>query len=129
MDDDRHALIMYGTRRMNWANRHSLAEGKEHLSTKGTGVKIHQSDAPGIHFGGFVGDAPKEIILFRVGDVTLENAFPLDWHGSHDTGVSPKGKRLPEALATHFLEDAITRNPGQADQLGNYRLRIRPRNF
>ena len=122
--DNRHAIVPYGTKRMNWANRHNLLD--TFTDANGKTVDAPKSAADGIHFGSMDGDAPGGIV-FRVGDVTLDNEVPVDWDNwqPNDRGVSPAGKRIGEQLAVHILDAAIERNPNQADELENYRRQIR----
>ena len=122
---DRHALVHYGTQRHNWTNRHNLTD--TFADRDGQYVDVRKSRAPGIHFGVMDANSGGGVI-FRVGDVTLNNAVALDWDRYDwpvtDRGVSPNGKRISDALASRILDDVIAANPEQAAELGDNRHRI-----
>jgi hypothetical protein len=122
---ERHALVHYGTEKQNWANRHNLTD--TFVNRRGQFVDVSKSLAPGIHFCVMDADTGGAII-FRVGEVTLDNGVALEWDRydwpADNRGVSPNGKRIPDTLAARIIEHAIAENREQLNELGEYRRRI-----
>jgi hypothetical protein len=121
--DDRNALVYYGTKGLNWENRRGLSDSFKGID--GKPCKVQKSKAEGIHFG-VMGDDASGGLVFRVADSTLENEVTLSLPRRHPCDTpGPAGRRISEALASELLKDAIAQNPDQADQLRDYRRRIR----
>jgi hypothetical protein len=120
--DKPHALVYYGTKGMNWENRRDLSDSFKRID--GKPCRVQKLKVPGIYFG-FMGDDASGVV-FRVADSTLENEVPLNLPRRHPRDTpGPWGMRISEAQASELLEDAIAHNSSQADQLRDYRRRIR----
>jgi hypothetical protein len=102
---DRHALVHYGTERMNLANRHNLTT---HFRDRhGELVEVRRSRAPGIHFG-FVDSDGAHLVVFRVHDVTLNKEIRVPVRRLRlKGGISPSGKRIPDKTARLLLDEAL----------------------
>ncbi len=113
--DDRHALVWYGSARINLGNRFTLT--KHFRGTKGSLIDVRRSRAPGIHFG-FMNDDDNnadngKLLVFRIKDVTLNNEIRVEWNRLGLVGgVSPAGKRITERAARILIDEACAANPG-----------------
>ena len=121
--DNRHTLMFYGKKRMNWENRPSSGS---FVDRHGKTAKVPSTKAPGIPFAILELNHEGEGSVFRVGDVILHDAIALDWDRwqPDDRGVAPNGKRIGEQFASNILEEAIRMNPEQTDELSKYRQAI-----
>jgi len=120
----RHAVVHYGTARMNFENRTHLTT---HFRDRdGIEVQVRLSKAPGIKFG-FMDD-DSHVRVFRVQDVTLENAVVVDWRKIRPDRPTPgpNGQRISEQAAARLLRMAIAENLEQQASLSPYEGLIRP---